>query len=360
MESKRVQTLFFGALFLLLFLGVARLFAPFFSVLLWSSLLYILFSPLYHRILKRVDLSKRRGRAARNFLAGVFSVGSVVAIVVPLLFIAVQLGRQSSGLIRAALAYLERNPELASVKLGGAAELLREISFGGMDLSTVDVRALIAETLRGGSAAMVRFGTALAKNVGSFLTGLAFMTFTLFFFYIDGEYLLKLCVGAVPIRGEYAGRLVQKFKDTTRNLLFGYFLVSGVQALFAYVIFVVFSVDGALVFSILLFFCSFIPMIGAGAVWFPLGVARMLAGDVAGGLLFLVLCAFFVSTLDNFLRPLFLGNRISLHPLIIFFSILGGVSVFGFDGIVLGPMLVIFFLTVLDLFLAEHGIDAER
>jgi predicted PurR-regulated permease PerM len=63
-----------------------------------------------------------------------------------------------------------------------------------------------------------------------------------------------------------------------------------------------------------------------------------------------------ISSIDNFLRPWFLKTRIQLHPLIIFFAILGGVSVLGFNGLVLGPLLVILFLTALDLFLAEINI----
>jgi predicted PurR-regulated permease PerM len=64
--------------------------------------------------------------------------------------------------------------------------------------------------------------------------------------------------------------------------------------------------------------------------------------------------------MDNFLRPLFLKDRINLHPLVIFFAIMGGIAIFGFNGLVLGPMMIIFFLTVLDLFLIEHGFPRER
>jgi predicted PurR-regulated permease PerM len=67
-----------------------------------------------------------------------------------------------------------------------------------------------------------------------------------------------------------------------------------------------------------------------------------------------------ISTLDNLLRPFFLRDRIQLHPLIIFFAILGGISTFGFNGIILGPMVVILFLTVLDLFLTEHQFDKNE
>jgi predicted PurR-regulated permease PerM len=284
----------------------------------------------------------------------------VVIIVVPLFFIAIQLGKQLSSLIRTAMAYLDANPELPMVQVEGIAQLLKELSFGVLDLSPESLRRQIIEALSGGANAMVHMTTSIVRNVGVFFLNLLFMIFSLFFFYVDGEYLIKLFVNAVPIRNEYAIQLIQKFRDITKNLFLGYFLVSGVQGVAAYIIFLIFKIEGALAFSILLMFCSFIPMIGAGAVWLPLGVVRMLSGDIAGGILFLVLCAFFVSTLDNFLRPFFLKDRIHLHPLMIFFSILGGATVFGFNGLVVGPMIVIFFLTVLDLFLIEHGIDRQR
>jgi predicted PurR-regulated permease PerM len=100
-------------------------------------------------------------------------------------------------------------------------------------------------------------------------------------------------------------------------------------------------------------------MFGAGLVWLPLGIIRILGGSVLGGVVFLIVSGFFISILDNFLRPIFLQHRIQLHPLFIFVSILGGVSAFGFNGLILGPMAVILFLTVLDMFLTEHNINLD-
>jgi predicted PurR-regulated permease PerM len=100
-------------------------------------------------------------------------------------------------------------------------------------------------------------------------------------------------------------------------------------------------------------------MIGGGLVWLPLGLIRVLTGNVVNGVLFLIVSGLFISLLDNILRPMFLKDRIQLHPLIIFFAILGGVSVFGFNGLILGPMIVILFLTVLDMFLIEHKIGED-
>jgi predicted PurR-regulated permease PerM len=136
-------------------------------------------------------------------------------------------------------------------------------------------------------------------------------------------------------------------------------MVALIQATMAYIIFSIFQVKGALVLAALTFICVFIPMIGGGLVWLPLGIVKILSGNVIGGIAFLLVSGIFISLLDNFIRPMFLKDRIQLHPLIIFFAIMGGVSAFGFNGLILGPMVVILFLTVLDLFLTEHEISGE-
>jgi len=69
--------------------------------------------------------------------------------------------------------------------------------------------------------------------------------------------------------------------------------------------------------------------------------------------------AVFISTIETFLRPVILGDRVQLHPLIVFFAILGGISVFGFNGIILGPMAIIIFLTIFDFFLTEHKLKQD-
>lgn len=109
----------------------------------------------------------------------------------------------------------------------------------------------------------------------------------------------------------------------------------------------------ALFLSVLLMFASFIPLMGAALVWLPVGVAICASGAFVKGIIILVLSAVCISFLDNFLRPLFLKDRNQVHPLVIFFSILGGISFFGMNGLILGPLIVILFFTVLDLLVSS-------
>jgi predicted PurR-regulated permease PerM len=184
------------------------------------------------------------------------------------------------------------------------------------------------------------------------------MVFSLFFFYADGPYLSRLVLRAIPIRAEYISTLTRKFMDITRNLFFGYIIVALLQAVVAFVIFTIFKVNGSLVLAVVTFLFVFIPVLGATVVYIPIAVLKIASGNIAGGLVFFIVSAVFISGIDNILRPFFLRDRIQLHPLIIFFAILGGLAVFGFNGFILGPVLVILFLTVLDLFLTEHKISS--
>jgi predicted PurR-regulated permease PerM len=179
--------------------------------------------------------------------------------------------------------------------------------------------------------------------------------FALYFCFLDGGYLTALIKKAIPIEKQKMTVLTTKFADITRNLFSGYILVALYQGLASLIIMLIFRVDGALLLSVLLMFASFIPIVGAAIVWLPVGIVLCVSKSMFIGILFIIICGFCVSFLDNFLRPFFLKDRIKVHPLVIFFAILGGISVFGLNGLLLGPIIVILFFSVLDMIVGEKN-----
>jgi predicted PurR-regulated permease PerM len=354
-----VQTLVFAAILVVLFIMVCRLFAPFFTVLLWSVLLHILISPLHHRFIRGLDFSKTSGRILKNLLAVLFALGTAVLILFPLTFVGSAFSRQIMELARFIRDLFAERPNAASDFFNRIALLVTDLSHGQIQLSGGDIEQWLMDLLNSSLQQLLSMSSRVARNVGSFFVGMVMLVFTLFFLYADGPYLSRLALHAIPIRREYLKTLTGKFMDITRSLFFGYIMVALIQSIMAYIIFTLFNTKGALVLAMITFICVFIPMIGGGLVWLPLGLIRVFSGDVLGGTLFLIVSGFFISLLDNVLRPMFLKDRIQLHPLIIFFAILGGVSVYGFNGLILGPIVVILFLTVLDMFLSEHKLEGD-
>jgi predicted PurR-regulated permease PerM len=304
-----------------------------------------------------VDRTKIKGKILYNIWAAAFSFGVVVLILLPLSFVGFQFFHQVTALVQRIRDYLSNHSLQYDDTLEEISRIIGDLTSNQIVLSASDLRSRIISYVSSELQNLLQFSSNVARNVGSFLSGMVFMVFSLFFFFMDGSYLSKLALHVIPIRRDYLKALVVKFKEIVRNLVLGYIMVALAQALLALLVFSLFRISGALVFATLTFFCAFIPIFGAGIVWFPLGILRILNGDLGGGIAFMAVSGIVISTLDNFLRPVFLRDRIHLHPLIIFFAILGGVSVFGFNGVVLGPMVVILFLTVLDLFLTEHKIE---
>ena len=354
-----VQNYVLGAILVVLFILACRLIAPFFTMLLWSVLLYIIFTPLHQRMIRAIKVPSPFKRILERLMAGAFSLLTVILFIIPLGFLASQFIRQILELTRVTRDYLIHHPDFFSRSFNYAADLIRDLSGGSLIINPNDIQRRVVLFLSSGLQNLLHYSSIIAKNISSFLLHVFFMTFTLYFLYLDGAYLSQLALRVIPIRKEYLATLVGKFKDITRSLFFGYFVISFFQSVVAYIIFALFHIRGAMVFAALVFVVSFIPMIGVSLIWFPLGLWLMANASIWEGVLFWAVSWFLISALDMFLRPQFLKDRLKCHPLVIFLSLLGGIAVLGFNGLILGPIVVILFLTVLDMFLSEHRLDED-
>jgi predicted PurR-regulated permease PerM len=359
-NPKLIQNIVFGVVLVALFLLVCKLFAPFFTILLWSIFLFVIINPLHRRLTKNIDFATRKGRYLKSLFAGMFSIGTAVLVLIPILFVLSQVTHQIMELVNIARKTFRENPTILQEVLERFSEFISEISADQVKISAGEIQHRLLSLLNSGIDNILNFSKSIALNISGFLISLVFMVFCLFFFYLDGTYLSSLVLNNFPIKEEYLTTLVKKFMDIIKNLFLGYIMVAIVQAVLAYIVFAIFQIKGAMVFACLTFICVFIPIFGGAIIWLPIGVSIILGGELFRGVLFLIISGVFISLLDNILRPLFLQDRIQLHPLIIFFAIMGGVSSYGFNGIILGPMAVILFLTVLDLFLTEHHLERKN
>lgn len=360
METMNVRRILFLVFFLALFLLVARLFYPFITVILWSGLIYILLNPLYEKV-AGLSRSRRDRPVVKQVLAGVFALVGVLVLVVPLAFLAFNLVQQVGDLSKSIFRFLQTRPEFFDLSpngtLGGFVE---RISKGSIDLSAIDLRGEITRVIAGSSQRILGFSGTILRNTAAFLLALAFMIFMAYFLFMDGKHLAKILVSAIPIEKEYTRLFMKTLQETAKQLVMGYVLVALYQATAAFIIFSLFGVKGPLVLAAIVIIASFIPMVGAGLVWLPVSIIRLATGDLVGGLALMGTSALFISILDNFIRPILLKQRLNVHPLLIFFSILGGLSLFGFNGLILGPLILILFFTALGLYDRAYRISGEE
>jgi predicted PurR-regulated permease PerM len=348
--KKQIFLLFFMALFLL----VARLFYPFMTIILWSGLIYAFLEPLFEKLTKNihpVSRSRRSTALSKSFLAGVFSVAGVLVFAVPFMLLFISLLRQVLDLLGSFVRLIEENPDIFTLShtspIGG---FIYKLSGGSVDLSRIDVVREMKLFMSSSSARIIGFSGTILKNTLTLAITLAFMVFTLFFLLVDGKQIISILVSAIPIENSYTTMFMKKMRESGRQLIVGFFLVAIYQATAMFVLAVLFKIKSPLVLATLTAVASFVPMVGTSLVWAPLSLIIALSGNIPKAILFFVLAAFFVSFVDNFMKPIVLGERLRIHPLLIFFAIVGGLNLFGFNGLILGPLIVIIFFSAVELY----------
>ena len=367
-EKVSLQDIFIFGLFALLFCLIVCMMQPFATVLLWTALLYVLIRPLYLKVIARLNSKTRFFQAKRHLLAGVFAVGTLILIVGPIIFLGIQLVQQGISFLQIAETYIRKNSDtmFAAESTQKLFAFVESIGIPLPDANFESVKNSVLDLIQTYSSRLFSIGKSVINTAGTFFISLLFIVFALYFCFLDGPYLGGLIKKAIPINPTHMKILMRKFaditkmikkdkKDITKNLFSGYILVALYQGLASFLLMLAFGIPAALLLSVTLMLASFVPLFGAAIIWFPIGIILCATTSVIKGIAFLVLAAICISFLDNFLRPLFLKDRIHVHPLVIFFAILGGLKVFGMNGLVLGPLIVILFFTVLDLMIEKKS-----
>ncbi len=186
-----------------------------------------------------------------------------------------------------------------------------------------------------------------------FVMDFIIMLFTMYYFYKDGDRLIVYVKYLSPLRDEHEDRLIAKFVSVSRATVKGTLLIGLTQGSLGALLLAVFGFKSPVVFGMVIFILSIIPMVGGWLVLYPAGVYSLIVGDVWQGVAILVITSVVVSNIDNVLRPKLVGRDTGMHDLLIFFSSIGGIYVFGVMGFIIGPVITVLFLTILDIYSME-------
>ncbi|NTV41065.1 MAG: AI-2E family transporter [Candidatus Moranbacteria bacterium] len=177
--------------------------------------------------------------------------------------------------------------------------------------------------------------------------------FTLYFLLIEGKKLVRHIIYLIPLKNSHKKVLSEKFVSITRATAKGAMIIAIIQGSLGMLLFLFLGIDSAFILGIFMMLSSLIPMFGAGLVWFPTAIVMFLTGNIWQGWIILAVGGGVISTIDNFLRPKLVGKDTQMHPLIVFFATLGGITVFGFLGLLIGPIIVALFLSLWDIYAEE-------
>jgi predicted PurR-regulated permease PerM len=196
--------------------------------------------------------------------------------------------------------------------------------------------------------------SAIASNVLKFLMNFFFMLLIIYFLFIDGNKIISFIIGLSPLPKEQNEKLVQKFKDMAGAILIGNGLGGLIQGSFGGLIFMLFGLKSPFLWGVIMTLLAFLPIIGIGVVFIPAAGYLFLTGRVATGIFFIIFYLILSGGVEYLFKPKIVGERVKMHTLLVFFSIIGGLKLFGILGIIYGPLVVTAFLTLTDIYHSSY------
>ncbi|MGB5856207.1 MAG: AI-2E family transporter [Oceanisphaera sp.] len=345
MREKLEQRSFLFVLLLVSLLFVLLL-KPFWGAIFWACAISVIFNPLQDRILRLIG--HKPNRAALLTL-----VICVVIVVLPILLIAASFIQEGLALYQG-IDKGEINPSDWLEQMRHAFPMVPELfDRVGIDLSSA------RETLAKGAVSTSKIMAEKALGAGQmtfgFIMNTALMLYLTFFLLRDGRQLIELLVKALPLGDARERKLFSKFSEVTRATVKGNIVVAMVQGALGGFIFWSLSLPGPLLWGVVMAFLSLIPAVGAALVWLPVALYLYATGEWVSASILMAFGALVIGLADNVLRPLLVGRDTKLPDYLVLFSTLGGISLMGINGFVIGPLVAALFLVVWDIFMREFN-----
>jgi predicted PurR-regulated permease PerM len=244
-----------------------------------------------------------------------------------------------------------------AVEQGGDSRLFVAVrSFPPMrwlEATDINLVTLFGDTMKNLLSLTSKLINMTSAGFFGLFTTVIIMLFTMFYFFMDGESLVRRIKFLSPLRDDYEDLIISRFLLISRATVLGTVIIGITQGTLGAITLLAFGIKSWLLWGVVMVFLSLIPMVGAWMVLIPAGLFQLATGSIWQGIGILVVSTVVISNIDNFIRPRLVGKEAKLHDLIIFFSSLGGIAAFGVMGFIVGPVIAALFISVLDIYSTE-------
>jgi predicted PurR-regulated permease PerM len=325
-NSKKFQTYFFLALLSIVALCSIYIVRDYLSIIAVAIVFSVIFQPVYQKLRRLVRVDS---------LAALLTLFLMIFIVVlPVIFFSFQIFDELGRLY----THFTENSS------GGSADYIKNVITSTFTriFPTLNPDLIATINVRGYLENVLQF---LLQNVGGLVSGAATLVFDLFiflvaFFYVlkDGEALKQVIVKLSPLSEEHDELVLHKLSLAVSSVMKGTIIISIIQGILAGIGFYIFGLPSPVLWGTATAFTALIPAVGTSIVLVPAIIYMFIFGTAGQGVGLLIWGSIAVGLIDNFLGPRLMGRGIEIHPLLILFSVLGGVSLFGPMGFILGPL----------------------
>jgi predicted PurR-regulated permease PerM len=343
--NNRLENISFLLVLVLISALFLTLLRPFFGAVLWACVLALLFYPLQRRLLNRWN---RPNLATLTTLLACICIG-----IIPTLFIVVSFFHQGAQLYQQ-LQSGQLNPAVWLDRIHHGFPVIQDV----LEEFDVDISRLnhqLAGSALSGSRFLAQHAVQLGQGTLQFLVSLGLMIYLLFFMLRDGPSLITLLIRALPLGDAREHLLMAKFAEVVRATVKGNLVVAIVQGSLGGLIFWILGIPGALLWGVIMILLSMIPVVGAVIIWGPVAIYLFATGDWIAATVLTAFGFCIIGLVDNVMRPLLVSRDTKMPDYLVLLSTLGGISLFGLNGFIVGPLITALFMAFWGIFARDFN-----
>lgn len=322
----------------------------FLSPIAWAIMLTIVFYPLYLYICRFIKWK---------------TLSSVIALIIAVTVLLGPFSYLSVGLAKELKAFAkyintEGLEQLQSLIASPRIVWVQERVKSALHIEDIDLVAMLTDNISKAGKDILTTITKGVSNIAVLLFNFFIMVFAMFYMFRDGPEFLKAIRNYLPFSEVQKENLELKMKDMVISTVYGGLVVAVLQGSVGGLAFLFLGLQSPVLLGTLIGLISFIPVIGPASVWVPVVIYFFIKKMFIKAIILLFVGIFGLGTIDNILKPIIISGRTQMPTLMIFFSVLGGLKVFGIIGLIMGPLILAIFISVLEIFRnIEGGLNAE-
>ncbi len=350
---KNLTKPFLLILVLLVLVGCYLVFRPFLTEILVAAILASVFYKPFNWLSKFFH--------GRRYLAAfLMCFLLILIIIIPSVKIVVYAGQRSVEAYSQAVDFFNGHSVNDLFKTPFFQQgALSYLNLGDYDFHNETFKSIFLNILQQSSNWLLSGATMALKQTTNFLVSLILIIITTFFFFVDGKKMMAWLMRLSPFPDKYDQALFQKFRAVSYMTFVSTFVTAIAQGIVGAIGFAVVGFPALLAF-IIITLLSFLPYIGSMIFYIPMGIYYLLIGSVWQGIFVLLWGALIIGTTDNIIRAYMIKGKAEINPIFVLFAVMGGIVIFGFWGVVLGPLIVALAVTVLHIYELEFGEELKR
>ena len=352
-QSSRLEDRSFLLLLTLVTLAFLWVLWPYYGAVFWGSVLAILFNALFIRLLRKMP--QKRTLAAFVTLSII-----LVLVILPVGLISALLTQEAANMYQRVqsgdLSFTRYFQQIYSALPSWVSQILDRSGLDNLGL----IQERITSSLTQGSQFIATQALSIGQNTFDFFVSFFIMLYLLFFFLRDGGALSRRIKEAIPLEAEIKRQLFSKFTTVIRATVKGNIVVAVVQGALGGLILWFLGIHAPILWGTLMAFLSLLPAVGAAIVWIPVAIYFLATGAIWQGVLLIAFGVLVIGLVDNILRPVLVGKDTKMPDYVVLVSTIGGMSLFGLNGFVIGPVIGAMFMAAWDIFMkAREDLPAE-